>query len=162
MEMVISLLLSIIILLVLYIVRKKPAEKPVDLDVNTNKEKSQSLLKSAPRWELASTKKMYNIGSTELCLTFDNGTQHYSMVYGIAEQNSELGTELKGLKVTTSLEVAKQLLSNIPEHGTYPDDSEDPKVVVVGKVVKAEILETYDYEKEFEEQHWVKYYIAGE
>ena len=103
---------------------------------------------------------MHNLGSTELCLTFDNGTQHYIMVHGTAKEIS-LGSEYC-FKITNSLEVAKQLLEDIPEHGTYPDDSEDPKVVLVGKVVKAEILETYDYEKEFEEKHMVKYYITGE
>lgn len=93
-------------------------------------------------------KKTFNIGVTEMCLTFQDGHEFIIKLYGYYNENALYEN------LVTSKMCANRYITNYYGYRTdtmqeYINDVKNPTVVYSGIVIKKEILETKDYYEEY-------------
>lgn len=94
-------------------------------------------------------KQKLNIGVTDVKLTLLDGREFVMKLYGHYSENPYYWV---GKKLVNSKEVAQSYLKEGVEFnydGRFVDDMKDPKVTVVGKVIKKELGKTKDYFEEY-------------
>jgi len=93
-------------------------------------------------------RKKFNVGVTEMCLTFEDGYEFVIKLYGYYDENALYK------KVITSKTCANRYLTNYYGYRPavveeYTNDIKNPTISYRGIVVKKEILETKDYFEEY-------------
>lgn len=99
----------------------------------------------------------FKIGRTWVEITFDDATTFKTLIYGSFHQSIDNGYKdrecrIRGVLITNSLKRAEWQLTSLLDNNvqTFVNDPKNTKVVVKGKAIRAEILNSEPYEETFQ------------